>query len=137
MGVAGGEVVPALLGPDLDRGQGGQAVDDREGQLGAEHPLLQQDGVVVAEGGHEGGRELIGALDQADAQGRAAAVGLDHDREAEFVHRPVEQAAEPQLSQGALGQGDGGRDREAGPAEDGLGGQLVEGEPAGVELDPV
>jgi hypothetical protein len=31
--------------------------------------LLEEDGVVVAEGGHEGGRELVGPFDQADAQG--------------------------------------------------------------------
>jgi hypothetical protein len=35
VGVTGGEVVPAFLGADLDRWEGGEAVDHREGQLGA------------------------------------------------------------------------------------------------------
>ena len=69
VGVAGGEVVPPLLGADLDRWEGREAVDHREGEFRADHPFLEQDGVVVAEGGHEGGRELVGALDQTDAQG--------------------------------------------------------------------
>ena len=34
VGVAGGEVVPALLGPDLNRRERGQAVDDRQGEIG-------------------------------------------------------------------------------------------------------
>src|SRR5215218_11228498 len=74
VGVAGGEVVPALLGADLDRWEGREAVDHREGAFGADHPFFEQDGVVVAEGGHEGGRELVGAFDQTNAEGRPAAV---------------------------------------------------------------
>src|SRR4029453_13949740 len=78
VGVAGGEVVPAFLGADLDGWGGGPAVGPPGGGRGGDPPLLEEGGVVVAEGGHQGGRELVGSLDQADAEGRAAAVGLDH-----------------------------------------------------------
>jgi hypothetical protein len=41
VGVAGGEVVPALLGADLDGGEGRETVDDGEGELSSLHALLE------------------------------------------------------------------------------------------------
>ena len=61
----------------------GDAVEHRHGEVAAVDVVLEQHLAVVGEGGHQRARDVGARAGEPDAQRRALAGGLDHEREAE------------------------------------------------------
>jgi hypothetical protein len=133
--VAGGVVVHPFVRDDLHGGQRDGAVaevDDRDGHFDAFDVALDEGRVAVGEAADHGGGELLRGADHGGAQGGAASGGLDEEGEAESLHDAAEDGRGAEVVEGLLGERDGGGGVQADRAYDGLGGGLVEGDPARV-----
>ena len=129
--VAGLEVVEGLVARHRLHDRERLAVEDRHGQVAALHVALEQHLRVVGEGRDERGRHVLGAARELDAERRALARGLHHDRELEPLLDGGQRLGRAELAEGGLVEGEEGRGRDAGLDHQVLGEHLVGGPRAG------
>src|SRR5918996_63025 len=100
--VAGLEVVELLALRHRLHHRQRLAVEDRDGQVATLHVALEQDLRVVRERGHQRGRHVRGRACELDAERRALARRLDHDREVEPVLDRAQRLRGPELPEGGV-----------------------------------